>query len=201
MKKGIFLTLTVLMAATVYAEQGKKVTENGQFFYVYHDKGDRQNHYIPSGWMGDYGDLKLNDGFVRDVPKDGGRTAIEWTYSAKATNGANWAGAFWQNPANNWGSLPGGYDLTGYKRLTFWAKADRPAKIAEFKVGGITGEHSDSDSANLAPVEVTEKWTKYTIDLADKNLTNIIGGFAWSASRDDNQEGFKLYLDEIRFER
>ena len=169
-------------------------------FYIYQDKGSRLNHYVPSGWMGDYGDLKVDDGNTTD-PADG-KTAVKITYSGKATQGANWAGIFWQHPANNWGEKPGGFDLTGMKRLTFWARGENGGeKIAEFKVGGITGEHGDSDSASIGPVSLTKEWKKYTIDLADKNLSHIVGGFAWSASRDDNPNGFVIYLDEIRFEQ
>ncbi len=168
-------------------------------FYVYSDKGARVNHYIPSGWMGDYGDLKIEDGNTTD-PADG-KTAIKITYSGKAAQGANWTGIFWQHPANNWGEKPGGYDLSAYKRLTFWAKGQEGGeRIAEFKVGGITGEHGDSDSGSVGPITLTKDWKKYSIDLADKNLSHIVGGFCWSASRDDNPNGFVVYLDEIRFE-
>jgi len=53
----------------------------------------------------------------------------------------------------------------------------------------------------MGPVTLGKEWKKYTIDLAGKNLSNIIGGFAWSASRDDNPDGFVIYLDDIRFEK
>ncbi len=169
-------------------------------FYVYSDKGARGNHFIPSGWMGDYGDIKLDDA-NKENPADG-KTCIKVMYSGKATQGANWAGIFWQQPANNWGEKPGGYDLAGMKRLTFWARgAQGGEKIAEFKVGGITGEHGDSDSSSIGPIVLTKSWKKYTIDLADKNLSHMIGGFCWSASRDDNPDGFTIYLDEIRYEQ
>src|SRR5580765_446012 len=62
-------------------------------FYIYSDKGARVNHYIPSGWMGDYGDLKIDDGNTTD-PADG-KTCVKITYTGKATQGANWAGIFW----------------------------------------------------------------------------------------------------------
>ena len=105
-------------------------------------------------------------------------------------------------PANNWGEKPGGFDLSSFKRVTFWARGEEGGeKIAEFKVGGITGEHGDSDSASIGPVTLTHDWKKYTIDLADKNLSHIVGGFCWSASRDDNPSGFTLFLDEVRFEQ
>jgi len=178
-------------------------TPDKNVFYVYHDKADHANHFIPSGWMGDYGDLKLNDADTSN-PKEG-RTDIKITYSGEAKQGANWSGMYWQNPANNWGEKMGGYDLTGYKKLTFWAKGLRkdgkPVIINEFKVGGITGEHADSDAASIGPIELSSTWKSFTIDLADKSLVNIIGGFCWAASHDNNPGGFELYLDEIRYEK
>jgi hypothetical protein len=193
--KGRVMTLAVCcLAATVLASKPADV------FYVYLDKAAKENHYIPSGWMGDYGDLKIDDA-NRDNPY-AGKTAIKWTYSGEAKQGANWAGCFWQHPANNWGDKPGGFNLSGYKRLTFWARGGRgDEQIAEFKVGGITGEHADSDAQSIGPVTLTKDWKRYVIDLADKDLQKIVGGFAWAASRDANPEGFTMYLDEIRFER
>ncbi len=194
MKGRVMMLAALSLAAVVSAAPTSDV------FYIYSDKGASGNHFIPSGWMGDYGDLKLDDG-NKENPQSG-KTAIKWTYSGKATQGANWAGAFWQNPANNWGDKAGGYDLSAYKHLTFWARGVKgDEKVAEFKIGGITGEHGDSDGASLGPVTLTKEWKKYTIDLADKNLSNIIGGFCWSASRDDNPDGFVIYLDEIRLEK
>lgn len=195
MKRAVIAIAVGLTAVVVHA-----ASTPATHFYVYQDKGASVNHFIPSGWMGDYGDLRIEDGNSEN-PADG-KSAIKWTYNGQAKQGANWAGVFWQNPANNWGDKAGGYDLKGYKRLTFWARGGKGGeKIAEFKVGGITGEHGDSDSASVGPIELTKEWKKHTIDLAGKDLQRIIGGFAWSASRDDNPEGFTLYLDEIRFER
>lgn len=201
--KSRILTAVLFAGLTVTSSLAGKTNPQptkSSVFYVYSDKGARVNHFAPSGWMGDYGDLKLNDAST-DRPEDG-RTAVKWSYTAKGAQGANWAGAFWQDPPNNWGDKPGGYDLTGYKRLTFWARGEKGGeKIAEFKTGGITGEYGDSDSATLPAIELTQDWKKYTIDLSDKNLAHWIGGFCWSASRDDNPNGFDFYLDDIRFER
>ncbi len=197
------LALSITLATAGLAAPKKSTTADSSVkgtFYVYSDKGARVNHFIPSGWMGDYGDLKLDDGNTND-PADG-KSCIKVTYTGKATQGANWSGIFWQHPANNWGDKPGGFDLSSMKRMTFWARGEEGGeKIAEFKVGGITGEHGDSDSASIGPVALTKEWKKYTIDLADKNLSHIVGGFCWSASRDDNPNGFVIYLDEVRYEQ
>ena len=170
-----------------------------QPFYVFRDQGARDNHFAPSGWMGDYGDLKVNPGLTENPHS--GKTAVKITYSAKMTQNAGWTGIYWQQPANNWGDKKGGYNLSGATKLTFWARGEKGGeKISEFKVGGITGEYPDSDSASLGPVELTSDWKQYTIDLADKDLTNIIGGFCWSASKDDNPNGFVIFIDDIVFE-
>lgn len=201
MKRTPLLILAVLaLVAAADAKPAKAKIEQAGTFYVYQDKGSHVNHFAPSGWMGDYGDIKLNDAST-DNPADG-RTAIKVDYTAKGAQGANWAGIFWQNPPNNWGTVKGGFDLTGFKKLTFWARGTTgKEKIAEFKVGGITGEFGDSGAQSIGPIELTKEWKKYTIELAELDLHSISGGFCWSASRDDNPEGFTIFLDEIRFER
>jgi len=168
-------------------------------FWVYKDNGARGNHYYPTGWMGDYGDLKINPGNTAKVHS--GTTAVKITYSAKMSQNAGWCGIYWQNPPNNWGDKKGGYNLTGAKRLSFWACGEKGGEvISEFKIGGISGEFPDSDTAMIGPIELSRKWQNYTIDLTGKDLTNIIGGFCFSASRDDNPEGFTIYVDDIVYE-
>lgn len=198
MKRITTVVMLLLVPALLSAAKAVKAPAEN-VFYVYSDKGARVNHFAPSGWMGDYGDLKLNDAWTENCAD--GKSCIRWVYSAAATQGANWAGVFWQQPPNNWGSKPGGFNLEGFKKLTFWARADGDAHIAEFKVGGITGEFGDSDAQSIGPIDLTKEWKRYTIDLAGKDLKNIIGGFCFSASRDDNPKGYTLYLDEIRFEK
>lgn len=174
-------------------------TPSFKAFAVYVENASKENHFAPSGWMGDFGDLKLNQACT-ETPRSG-NTCIKITYSAKMTQGAGWTGIFWQQPANNWGEKKGGYDLTGAKKLTFWARgAQGGEKIAEFKVGGITGEYPDTDSSSIGPIELTKEWQKYTIDLDGKDLSHIIGGFCFAASKDDNPNGFVIYFDDIIYE-
>lgn len=113
-----------------------------------------------------------------------------------------WAGVYWQNPVNNWGSAQNaGYDLSGATKLTFWARGQNGGeRIQEFKIGGIMGEYSDSDTAGIGPVVLDKEWKQYTIDLKNRDLKYIIGGFAWSTNLDVNPEGCTFYLDEIRYE-
>jgi hypothetical protein len=178
-------------------EAGKKIQDVP--FYIYADKGSIMNHFIPSGWMGDYSDVKIDTGSVENPYF--GKTCTKVTYSNKASNGARWAGVYWQNPTNNWGSADGGFDLSKATKLTFWARGEKGGeRIEEFKIGGIMGEYSDSDTAGIGPVVLEKDWKQYTIDLKGKDLSYVIGGFAWATNLDVNPDGATFYLDELKYE-
>lgn len=188
-------TLMLLLAASVVSAKSP--------FYVYLDKMDKENHFCASGWMGDYGDIRVDEG-DRSKPHSE-KTAIKITYTAERKQGAGWAGIFWQNPCNNWGTKDGGYNLNGYSKVTFWARANADKRgvmprIEEFKVGGITGDFPDSASASIGPIDLTPEWKQYTIPLRDMELSKMSGGFCWSATADYNPEGFTMFLDDIAYE-
>lgn len=179
---------------------GKAAAFKEGMFYIYKDKADRDNHYIPSGWMGDSADIKMDLG-CKENPYSG-KTCIKFTYTAEGKGGASWAGVFWQNPANNWGETKGGFDLRGATKLTFWARGEKgDERIMEFKMGGISGDYGDSDSVGIGPIDLTTEWQQYTIDLADTDLTYMNGGFCWASNADSNPEGAVFYLDDIRYEQ
>ena len=191
----------MLLLAGVLAFSSFAYAEDGMFkiFPVYTDAKSPDNHYIPSGWMGDFGDIKFNDKHM--VNPHAGTTSLQIVYTNKATQGARWAGVYWQNPPNNWGTRPGGYDLTGARKLTFWARGEKGGeRIEEFKIGGITGEYADSDVAGIGPVVLTTEWQQFTIDLEGKDLSSISGGFCWATNLDVNPDGATFYLDDIRYE-
>lgn len=186
------VSLAIGCAAGGWAEEFK-------VFPVYTDAKSPDNHYDPSGWMGDYSDIGMSQESF-DNPH-GGSTAIKITYRAKKSQGVGWAGVYWQNPSNNWGTKAGGYDLTGAKKVTFWARGEKGGeRVEEFKIGGITGEYGDSDVAGIGPVELTQEWQEFVIDLDGKDLSSISGGFCWVASADANPDGFVIYLDDIKYE-
>ena len=187
--------------ASVAANVGAKLNKDGVFrmLNIYTDGKAPDNHFIPSGWMGDYGDMKFNDKYMTS-PRSG-TTSIQIIYNTNATQGARWAGIYWQNPPNNWGTRPGGYDLTGAKKLTFWARGEKGGeRLEEVKIGGITGEYADSDVAGIGPVVLTTDWQQFTIDLEGKDLSSISGGFCWATNLDVNPDGATFYLDDIRYE-
>jgi hypothetical protein len=168
-------------------------------FYVYKGFRAPENHYVASGWMGDYGDIRLDEKF-KENPKES-KTVIKLTYSAKSAQSQGWAGIYWQNPANNWGSKAGGFNLNGARKVVFKARGDKGGEtVAQFKVGGISGNFADSGSAAVGPVTLSKEWKHYEIPLEGQELSSISGGFCWTMSRDENPEGAVFYLDDVRFE-
>jgi len=171
-------------------------------FYVYADSNSLDNHYIPSGWMPATAarDLKLNVNWKENPYSGDSCIRVEY----RNNSGTRWAGIYWQQPANNWGTVPdAGFNLQGAKKITFWAKGERGGElINEFKVGGIvSGEFIDSDSAGIGPVQLRPEWQKYEIDLRGADLSYVIGGFCWATNIDVNDpEGIVFYLDEIKYE-
>ncbi|MDP6685774.1 MAG: hypothetical protein QGI05_02350 [Candidatus Omnitrophota bacterium] len=168
-------------------------------FPVYTDGRSPDNHYIASGYMGDYSDVGIDQSSF-ETPHSG-TTCIKIVYKANVSQGARWTGVYWQNPANNWGDRQGGFDLTGATKVSFWARGEKgQERIEEFKIGGITGLYPDSDIAGIGPVLLTTEWKEYTIDLRGKDLSYISGGFCWATNLDVNPEGVTFYLDDIRYE-
>lgn len=169
-------------------------------FPIYTDIGSRDNHYTPSGFMPDGQCLVFNDRWQENCYS--GSTCIKIVYDIECSvEGARWTGVYWQNPAHNWGNRKGGYDLTGAKKLTFWARGETGGeRIEEFKMGGITGDYPDTDTAFIGPVILTDQWQQYTIDLRGKDLEYVSGGFSFSTNVDVNPASCTFYLDNIRYE-
>jgi len=180
-------------------------------FYIYQDADSPDNHYKPTGYMGDCGDIQINEAYENNAHS--GKTCIRVAYSAKGKgpNTCNysppckWAGVYWQEPPNNWGTdeqLKGkGINLSRYNSLSFWAKADKKCLI-EFKVGGVSQRYGDSLVLPRTTItKLSPEWQQFRIDLTGADLSHIIGGFCLVASQDNNPDGTIFYLDDIRFEK
>jgi len=199
MKKLLAIAVVLLVAMPLCAIAQEQAAGQPKEFVVYKDRGARENHYTPSGWMGDYGDIKLNDQSLENPHT--GTTSIQFNYSAKKSQGQGWAGVQWQNPPNNWGSKKGGFDLTGMTKLTFWARGAKGGElIQKFVVGGIKGTYPDTSTVEMGPVELTDTWKQYTVNLAGKDLSYISGGFGWTTTADLNPDGAVFYIDDVKYE-
>jgi hypothetical protein len=199
MRKILLTSLAVFfMASTaVICQEGatKGLAIKGFPFYVYSDGASRLNHFIPSGWMGDTGDLKYTGNWKTNCKS--GKSCIQIRYSGEKKQSAGWAGIYWQYPANNWGTQKGGFDLTGATSLNFWARGEKGGEIVEFKAGGIAGEYPDTSSATTGPVELTKEWKQFTIDTSKEDMSYVNGGFCLVLAADTDPDGATIYIDEI----
>ncbi len=188
----VLLTLGVALAA----DEGVKKNQDSQPF-------DVLSRFIPAGWMGD-GEMgatyiQFFDGWRKgphSVP-----VCVKVTYTPGPKG---WAGIYWQNKPNNWGDNPGkNLKKYGYSKITFWAKGEKSGEIVEFKAGGINapGKISrDSFEVSTGKIVLEKEWKHYTIDLEGEDLSSVIGGFCWVASRSSNPDGLTFYLDDIYYE-
>ncbi len=150
--------------------------------------------WAASGWMGGTDALSM-DAACADAPHSGA-TCLKVLYDAPGM----WVGVAWQHPANDWGDKPGGYDLTGARKLTFWARGAEGGEKLDISVGLLEAgkKHPDSTKVERKGLKLKTTWTQYTIDLKGRDLTCIKTPFVWALAGRGRPVTF--YLDDIRFE-
>jgi exo-beta-1,3-glucanase (GH17 family) len=181
------------------------LTPTWQAFKVFEEHTSTNNHFIPSGMMGDVDDIGLYDCCQNDP--QAGKDAIKVNYSAEKSRGLGWASVYWQEPEGNWGQLPGGYNLTGVTALTFWAKGEQGDEQVEFFTGGLWRDQCEAfrnidsiqPAATTDVLTLTREWKQYSLDLRGKNLTKVIGGFGFATNTCFNPSGAIFYLDNIQY--
>jgi len=162
-------------------------------FRLYTDYEDAEP-YSASGWMGNADGIEQNE-CCSEKPHSG-KTCIKVTYSGHG----KWAGVVWQDPPNNWGETPGGYNLNGAKRLTFWARGAIGTEVVEFKLGlvGYGKKYRDSAKATTGRVHLGTTWGQYAINLKGKDLDRVMTPFAWFV--EGRSSPITFYLDDIQYE-
>ncbi len=157
---------------------------------VYRD-GANGPWYV-SGYMGNTGAMKVDDK-CSEKPHSG-ETCMKIEYSA---NG-NWAGIFWQSPANDWGDKPGGANLSKAATLVFWARGEKGGEKVSFFMGGIKNKaFSDTANRKLENVVLKKSWTRYRIPLDGEDLSQIKTGFGFNFG--GQGKPFAFYLDDIEY--
>ena len=149
--------------------------------------------YASSGYMGNAAAIVM-DHKCQDDPHSG-KTCLKVTY--KANDG--WGGVVWQSPANDWGDVAGGLDLTGAKQLRFFARGADGGEKVKFGFGIIGRDKKYYDTTKSEQeFTLTSKWREYSFDLTDRNLSRIKTGFTWALASSGKPVVF--YLDDVKFE-
>ena len=163
---------------------------------VIYSDGQAQSGYIPAGWMGTASAIKYN-GNSTTHPRKGNSNCLKIQF----TSSSGWGGIAWQNPANNWGDNSGGFNLTGAKKLTFWARGKKAGQVVNFGFGLIGSNKKYHDTAKgKLKVTLTTHWKHYSISLKGKNLKRIVVGFFWTAAAADGKP-FTFYLDKVQYQK
>jgi len=164
-------------------------------FYVYRD-GFEGMPWAPSGWMGSIESLTL-DGAHADNPHTG-KACIKMRFTGEV---GSWVGVAWQHPANNWGEMEGGYDLTGATHLELWARGEYGVERMNIGVGLLESDkpHPDSGKTSVEGLVLKSEWQRYRIPLKKIDLSSIKTGFVVTLS--GQRTSVNVYLDSIRFVR
>ncbi|MBY0277368.1 hypothetical protein K2Z84_18710 [Candidatus Binatia bacterium] len=181
-------------------------------FIVYEDVSSAGNHFpafgkIPSG------DAAIEVNGSWPIDPHAGATSMRFVFRDR-----DFAGFYMLNgvlrgeavaPTPNFGTEPdAGIDLRGAVKLTFWARGERGGEKVDFFVGGVGRgtpgapfpESFARRPARAAPTELSPEWRPYEIDLRGVDLSYVLGGFAWVASRADNPAGAVFFVDDVAFE-
>lgn len=150
-------------------------------------------NFTASGYMGKADAIEMSE--TNENPQSG-KTALKVQYTATG----DWGGVVWQSPADDWGDKAGGFNLTGAKKLTFWARGEEGGEEVSFSYGLIAADkpHSDSAKGETGKLTLSKEWEEYSLDLKGKNLAQIKTGFCWVVAGQGKPVTF--YLDGIRYE-
>ena len=189
---------------------------------VYDDVSSAGNRFHALARFPDETALVTNTGSY-SADRHSGATAMRATF---LPGGYNFGGFVFQNgvlpngttaPLLNFGTEPNaGFDLTGAESLTFWARGEQGGEVVDFFMGGVgwngnvvnnpcTPAHQalcpypDSTPAVRITATLTTQWTQYTIALAGRNLSYVLGGFGWGVNGALNPTGASFLLDDIQY--
>ena len=159
-------------------------------FAVYRDGAS--GPWYASGYMGNHTAMRLDEKCAENPHS--GKTCLKVEYRAKD----NWAGVFWQSPANDWGERPGGANLSKAGMLVFWARGEKGGEKVSFFMGGIKDKaFSDTANRKLEDVKLRKEWTRYRIALDGEDLSRIKTGFGFNFGGQGRP--FAFYLDDIEY--
>jgi len=188
---GIASTSTVVIDED--AKKRKFLVPKAELPFKVYTNGDDPMPYIPSGFMGNHAAVDVDLNCEEEVYS--GSSSVKISYKARD----NWYGIGFVDPANDWGEILGGYDISGANKFSFWAKVDDGKLKATIGFGLIDTDKPYPDTDKISKEFVlTDEWKKYTIKTQKLDLSCIRSGLVIFS----NGNGFPhaIYLDDVVFE-
>ena len=162
-------------------------------YYIVGGDSESKNRYYPTGWMGNTGAMDLNESFS-DQPNSKDKH-LRFQYKAKD----GWGGVVWQHPPNDWGDKPGGFDLSGAKKLSFRAKGEQGGEVVTISMGLIGRDKPHYDTAKAEQkFTLSKDWKTYSLDLSNKDLSKIKSGFCIVVG--GQGKDLAIQLDDVKYE-
>lgn len=150
---------------------------------------------------------------VHEGSDDGTSLKADTSHGGPAENGdfcakvvydreEDWASIFITATGDDMRGLGRGLDLTGAKKLIFYAKGVVGDEKITFGYGLGPNELGFSDSSSARRIETLHKdyWQKYEFNLIEKDLSHINGLFLINAEKQYNPMGATFYIDNITYE-
>jgi hypothetical protein len=190
-KAFLFINLLALLFFLGNRNVSGSITE----FYVFKDFDSEANHFLKVEKMGDHDSISYREDLNNPSPKDG--SSLEVIYGPHGYETHNSSSMSWVVSEDE---PKGRYDLSGAKRLVFYARGKYGGEIVQFNIGSIGVGSQRLSTASSGPIVLSDKWREYSIDLEGLNLANTTMGFSIELNRFDNPDGAVFYLDEIRYE-
>ncbi len=157
------------------------------------DSPETPGPYAASGKMGSEDAVAMDLAYAENPHT--GKTCLQ----AKFDQSGGWGGAVWQHPVGDWGEVHGGYDLTGAKTLSFWARGAKGGEVVKFGFGLLGREKKFFDTGKGdVRVTLTDQWERHEIDLKGQNLSTIKTGFMCVVAA--KGEPVTFFLDDVVFE-
>ncbi len=178
------------LSLKVDAPQKPPVAAKAELPFTVYTEAGTSKAYIPSGYMGDGSAIRITEDCV-ESPQNG-----EHCLKVEFTKSEGWGGVAWQNPANDWGDAPGGFNLTGATQFTFWARGKQGGEKVKFNFGLIGEDKPFYDTTKIEfEVRLTPEWKKYGFNLEGQDLSRIKTPFAWGLAAD--KQPITFYLDDL----
>ena len=132
---------TLMLTSLSHAADNPSLSQfkKNEKFYIYKDK-PFLNKFIASGYMPDGRCVEMNDAWVDNCQDSRSCVQVNSTGIVRPLLQGG-LGTYWLSPANNWGDVKGGYNLTGAKKLVFWARGEKGGEVVTFKMGGVGMGH------------------------------------------------------------
>ncbi len=164
-------------------------------FVVYTGCGDDETpRFAPRVLLGWRAGLRVDPCWEAPPARDGPCVRIAFRGPDR------WGGVVWTADGIEWGSHPGGVNLTGATRVRFFARGLRGGEEVEFRMGFIDKNNPfpDRGRATTGRVRLTREWREYEMSLEFRDLTQVMTPFGCVLA--GQKRDVVIFVDAIRYE-